>query len=53
MSLAGSPLLTTMGQWGLVWLQELEEQELTSCLAATPEVSKYFFQHLPFCVFTK
>lgn len=31
-------------------LQELEELELTNCPGATPELFKYFSQHLPRCL---
>lgn len=48
--LAGCPLLTTTGLSGLVQLQELEELELTNCPGATPELFKYFSQHLPCCM---
>ncbi|PKU27588.1 f-box lrr-repeat protein 16 [Limosa lapponica baueri] len=47
---AGCPLLTTTGLSGLVQLQELEELELTNCPGATPELFKYFSQHLPCCM---
>lgn len=47
---AGCPLLTTTGLSGLVQLQELEELELTNCPGATPELFKYFSQHLPRCL---
>ncbi|XP_014442471.1 F-box/LRR-repeat protein 16 [Tupaia chinensis] len=47
LSLAGCPLLTTTGLAGLVQLHELEELELTNCPGATPELFKYFSQHLP------
>ncbi|KAF1493250.1 F-box/LRR-repeat protein 16, partial [Eudyptula minor novaehollandiae] len=50
LSLAGCPLLTTTGLSGLVQLQELEELELTNCPGATPELFKYFSQHLPCCM---
>uniref|UniRef100_A0ABI7WKN3 F-box/LRR-repeat protein 15-like leucin rich repeat domain-containing protein n=1 Tax=Felis catus TaxID=9685 RepID=A0ABI7WKN3_FELCA len=50
LSLAGCPLLTTTGLSGLVQLQELEELELTNCPGATPELFKYFSQHLPRCL---
>ncbi|XP_023413043.2 F-box/LRR-repeat protein 16 [Loxodonta africana] len=50
LSLAGCPLLTTSGLSGLVQLQELEELELTNCPGATPELFKYFSQHLPRCL---
>ncbi|XP_036861613.1 F-box/LRR-repeat protein 16 isoform X1 [Manis javanica] len=50
LSLAGCPLLTTTGLSGLVQLQELEELELTNCPGATPELFKYFAQHLPRCL---
>ncbi|CAJ0952852.1 unnamed protein product [Ranitomeya imitator] len=50
LSLAGCPLLTTTGLSGLVQLQDLEELELTNCPGATPELFKYFSQHLPRCV---
>ncbi|XP_028905273.1 F-box/LRR-repeat protein 16 isoform X1 [Ornithorhynchus anatinus] len=50
LSLAGCPLLTTTGLSGLVQLQGLEELELTNCPGATPELSKYFSQHLPRCL---
>uniref|UniRef100_A0A2R8MA82 F-box and leucine rich repeat protein 16 n=1 Tax=Callithrix jacchus TaxID=9483 RepID=A0A2R8MA82_CALJA len=46
----GCPLLTTTGLSGLVQLQELEELELTNCPGATPELFKYFSQHLPRCL---
>ncbi|KAF6124302.1 F-box and leucine rich repeat protein 16 [Phyllostomus discolor] len=48
--LPGCPLLTTTGLSGLVQLQELEELELTNCPGATPELFKYFSQHLPRCL---
>lgn len=48
--LPGCPLLTTTGLSGLVQLQELEELELTNCPGATPELFKYFSQHLPCCM---
>lgn len=47
---AGCPLLTATGLSGLVQLQELEELELTNCPGATPELFKYFSQHLPRCL---
>uniref|UniRef100_H9GS60 F-box and leucine rich repeat protein 16 n=1 Tax=Anolis carolinensis TaxID=28377 RepID=H9GS60_ANOCA len=47
---AGCPLLTTTGLSGLVQLQDLEELELTNCPGATPELFKYFSQHLPRCM---
>ncbi|XP_030069351.1 F-box/LRR-repeat protein 16 [Microcaecilia unicolor] len=50
LSLAGCPLLTTTGLSGLVQLQDLEELELTNCPGATPELFKYFSQHLPSCM---
>ncbi|XP_034639604.1 F-box/LRR-repeat protein 16 [Trachemys scripta elegans] len=50
LSLAGCPLLTTTGLSGLVQLQDLEELELTNCPGATPELFKYFSQHLPHCM---
>ncbi|XP_056390875.1 F-box/LRR-repeat protein 16 [Hyla sarda] len=50
LSLAGCPLLTTTGLSGLVQLQDLEELELTNCPGATPELFKYYSQHLPRCV---
>ncbi|XP_029075233.1 F-box/LRR-repeat protein 16 isoform X2 [Monodon monoceros] len=50
LSLAGCPLLTATGLSGLVQLQELEELELTNCPGATPELFKYFSQHLPRCL---
>ncbi|XP_060642255.2 F-box/LRR-repeat protein 16 [Anolis sagrei] len=50
LSLAGCPLLTTTGLSGLVQLQDLEELELTNCPGATPELFKYFSQHLPRCM---
>lgn len=50
MVLPGCPLLTTTGLSGLVQLQELEELELTNCPGATPELFKYFSQHLPRCL---
>lgn len=50
LSVAGCPLLTTTGLSGLVQLQELEELELTNCPGATPELFKYFSQHLPRCL---
>lgn len=46
----GCPLLTTTGLSGLVQLQDLEELELTNCPGATPELFKYFSQHLPRCM---
>nr|XP_008508133.1 PREDICTED: F-box/LRR-repeat protein 16 [Equus przewalskii] len=46
----GQLLLTTTGLSGLVQLQELEELELTNCPGATPELFKYFSQHLPRCL---
>ncbi|XP_069503118.1 F-box/LRR-repeat protein 16 isoform X1 [Ambystoma mexicanum] len=50
LSLAGCPLLTTTGMSGLVQLQDLEELELTNCPGASPELFKYFSQHLPHCM---
>lgn len=50
LSLAGCPLLTATGLSGLVQLQDLEELELTNCPGATPELFKYFSQHLPRCL---
>ncbi|XP_005997869.1 F-box/LRR-repeat protein 16 [Latimeria chalumnae] len=50
LSLAGCPLLTTTGLSSLVQLQELEELELTNCPGATPELFKYYAQHLPRCM---
>lgn len=47
---AGCPLLTATGLSGLVQLQDLEELELTNCPGATPELFKYFSQHLPRCL---
>ncbi|KAG2455240.1 FXL16 protein, partial [Polypterus senegalus] len=48
--LSGCPLLTTTGLSGLIQLQDLEELELTNCPGATPELFKYFSQHLPMCM---
>ncbi|XP_007903053.1 F-box/LRR-repeat protein 16 [Callorhinchus milii] len=50
LSLAGCPLLTTAGLSGLIQLQDLEELELTNCPGATPELFKYYSQHLPRCM---
>ncbi|MGH0120472.1 UNVERIFIED_CONTAM: hypothetical protein FKN15_066359 [Acipenser sinensis] len=50
LSVAGCPLLTTTGLSGLIQLQELEELELTNCPGATPELFKYYSQHLPRCM---
>ncbi|RXM33756.1 F-box/LRR-repeat protein 16 [Acipenser ruthenus] len=46
----GCPLLTTTGLSGLIQLQDLEELELTNCPGATPELFKYYSQHLPRCM---
>ncbi|KAG8145500.1 hypothetical protein E2320_012024 [Naja naja] len=48
--LLGMRSLRLLSLAGLAQLHDLEELELTNCPGATPELFKYFSQHLPSCM---